>query len=52
MLVAVWAPLIAMIPLWFVTTTTTSTPLSPFIWFAAGVLAFWLVTVPQRALQL
>jgi hypothetical protein len=51
MLAAVGASLIAMIPLWFVTATTANTPLSPFTWFAAGVLAFWLVAIPQRALQ-
>jgi hypothetical protein len=43
MLAAVGAPLIAMIPLLFVTTTTANAPLSPYFWFAAGVLAFWLV---------
>lgn len=51
MLAAVGASLIAIVPLWFATATTANTPLSPFIWFAAGVLAFWLVTVPRRALQ-
>lgn len=47
MLAAVGAPLIALLPLWFVTTTTANTPFSPFIWFAAGVFAFWLVRRPR-----
>lgn len=51
MLAAVGAPLIAMISLWFITPTTANTPLSPYIWFAGGVLAFWLVSVPRRGLQ-
>lgn len=52
MLAAVSASLIAIIPLWFATATTANTPLSPFIWFAAGVLAFWLVALPRRAPEL
>lgn len=50
MLAAVGAPLLAMIPLWFATTTTATSPFSPFIWFAAGVTAFWFVTVPASQL--
>jgi hypothetical protein len=48
MLAALGAPLVAMLPLWFVTTTTANTPFSPFIWFTGGVLAFWLVALPRR----
>jgi hypothetical protein len=51
MLAAVGASLIAMIPLWFVTVTTAGTPLAPFMWFAAGLLSFWLITVPKRSRQ-
>lgn len=49
MLAALGAPLVAMLPLWFVTTTTANTPFSPFIWFTGGVLAFWLVAVQRRS---
>lgn len=51
MVAAVGAPLIAMTSLWFLTPTTANTPLSPYTWFAGGVLAFWLVAIPRRGLQ-
>jgi len=51
MVAAVGAPLIAMISLWFITPTTANSPLSPYIWFAGGVLAFWLIKVPRHRLQ-
>jgi hypothetical protein len=51
MIAALGAPLIAIVPLWFVGATTANAPLSPFFWFAAGVLAFWFLTAPKHALQ-
>jgi hypothetical protein len=44
LLTAVAAPLFAIFSTWFVGVSTATTPSSPYFWFAAGVLSFWLLT--------
>jgi hypothetical protein len=48
MTAAVAAPMLAMVPLWFVTATSATAPLSPYFWFAAGTFAFWFVRSPDQ----
>jgi hypothetical protein len=43
LLTAIAAPLFAIASTWWVGVSTTTTPAGPYLWFAAGVLAFWLV---------
>lgn len=38
------APLFAFAANWIVGVNTVSTPNSPYLWFAAGVLSYWLLT--------
>ncbi len=43
LLTAIAAPLFAIFSTWFVGVATTTSPTSPYLWFAAGTLALWLV---------
>jgi hypothetical protein len=43
LLTAVAAPLFAIFSTWFVGVSTATTPCSPYLWFAAGILSFWLL---------
>jgi hypothetical protein len=43
MLAAVAAPLFAIFASWFAGVATATTPGGPYLWFAAGVLSFWLL---------
>ncbi len=42
LLTAIAAPLFALFATWFAGIGTASVPGAPYLWFAAGVLAFWL----------
>jgi len=42
------APLFAFVANWIVGVNTTSTPNAPYLWFAAGVLSYWLLTREPR----
>lgn len=42
LLAAIAAPLFALLPIWISTTPTANPPASPYLWFSAGVLAWWL----------
>jgi hypothetical protein len=43
LLTAVAAPLFAIFATWFTGITTATSPSSPYLWFAAGVLSYWLL---------
>jgi O-antigen ligase/polysaccharide polymerase Wzy-like membrane protein len=45
------APLFGFAVNWFVGVNTTSTPNAPYLWFAAGVLAWWLADRPVERLK-
>jgi O-antigen ligase len=49
LLTAIAAPLFAIFSTWFVGVTTATTPTSPYLWFAAGVLSCWLLGEGQRS---
>jgi hypothetical protein len=40
---AVAAPLVALFATWIVGVSTATTPSAPYLWFAAGVLSYWLL---------
>jgi hypothetical protein len=42
MLAAIAAPLFMFFSNWVIGVNTTSTPNSAYLWFAAGVLVYWL----------
>ena len=42
-LAAVAAPFCAFVVSWFTTSTSVTSPNAPYFWFAAGVLAYWLL---------
>jgi hypothetical protein len=42
LLSALAAPLLALFAAWLVGVTSATTPTSPYFWFVAGVLAYWL----------
>jgi hypothetical protein len=42
MIAALAAPLFSILGLWFVSTTSATTPLAPYFWLTAGGLAYWL----------
>lgn len=48
LLAALAAPLFAMFAMGWVGITTAATPGSPYLWFVAGILAYWLITLRQR----
>jgi hypothetical protein len=50
LLAAVAAPLFAILISGFVGISTAATPDSPYLWFASGVLVFWLHKVKKRPL--
>jgi glycosyltransferase involved in cell wall biosynthesis len=41
LLAGIAAPLVAMLVMWFGGPVTSSPPTGPFLWFAAGTLAYW-----------
>ena len=41
LLSAVAAPLIAILVIWVATSTSATIPLSPYMWFASGAMAYW-----------
>jgi hypothetical protein len=43
LLTAVAAPLFAIFATWFTGITTATSPGSPYLWFAAGTLSYWLL---------
>ena len=43
LLTAVAAPLFALFATWFAGVSTATTPGAPYLWFAAGVLSYWLL---------
>jgi hypothetical protein len=47
LLAAVAAPLFAIAVAYVVATPTTSSPSGPYLWFAAGVLAYWCLPRPH-----
>ena len=51
LLTAVAAPLFALFVTWFVGVTTATTPAAPYLWFSAGILAFWLAGEGYRSLR-
>jgi hypothetical protein len=42
LLAAMVAPLVALLVTWFTDVSTATTPGSPYFWFVAGTLAYWL----------
>jgi hypothetical protein len=52
LLTAVAAPLFAIFSAWFVGVCTATVPGAPYLWFAAGVLSFWLLGEGHRSLAL
>ena len=50
LLTAVAAPLFAIFSIWFVGIATANVPTAPYLWFAGGVLSFWLVGDGYRSL--
>jgi O-antigen ligase len=54
LLAALAAPLFAMFAMGWVGITTASTPGAPYLWFVAGTLSYWLITLrrqPSHALN-
>jgi hypothetical protein len=49
LLAALAAPLFGYAVSWLAGVNTTSTPNAPYLWLAAGVISFWLVSRRQRA---
>ncbi|HVW45564.1 MAG TPA: hypothetical protein VHA76_00815 [Solirubrobacterales bacterium] len=49
MLAAVAAPLFALFAGWIAGVATATTPGAPYLWFAAGILSYWLVETRKRA---
>jgi O-Antigen ligase len=49
LLAGVAAPLFGYAVNWLVGVNTTSTPNAPYLWLAAGVISYWLVSRRQRA---
>lgn len=50
LLAALAAPLFAFAANWIVGVNTVSTPNAPYLWFAAGVVSYWMLTHgPRRA---
>jgi hypothetical protein len=47
LLAAVAAPLLAMFATWVVGIATATSPGAPYLWFAAGILAYWLIGRPE-----
>ncbi len=41
LLAGVAAPLVAILVVWVATSTSATTPLSPYLWFVSGVIAYW-----------
>jgi glycosyltransferase involved in cell wall biosynthesis len=53
LLAGIAAPLLALLVMWFGAPITTAPPTAPFLWFAAGILAYWAtVAAPSRPAQL
>jgi hypothetical protein len=51
LLTAIAAPLFAIFATWFVGISTATTPNAPYLWFAAGVLSFWLLGRGREEMQ-
>lgn len=50
MIAGLAAPLLPILGLWFVATTSATTPLAPYFWLAAGGLSYWLTAhAPGRS---
>jgi hypothetical protein len=49
LLAALAAPLFALFATWLIGPTTSSPPASPYFWFVAGALAYWLAREPGGA---
>lgn len=45
------APLFAFVASWIVGVNTVSTPNAPYLWFATGVLSYWLLTQRPRSAE-
>jgi hypothetical protein len=52
LLTAVAAPLFAIFATWFVGVSTATSPTSPYMWFAAGVLSYWLLGAGRESDEL
>jgi hypothetical protein len=48
LLTALAAPLFALFTTWFVGVSTATVPGAPYLWFAGGVLAYWLLGEGRR----
>jgi len=48
LLAGIAAPLVALLVMWFGAPISTSTPTAPFLFFAAGVLAYWGTGAARR----
>jgi hypothetical protein len=51
LLAGVAAPLVALLATWIVGVSTATTPSSPYFWFSAGILSYWLWTKRQEDQQ-
>ena len=49
LLTAIAAPLFAVFSTWFVGVSTANVPGAPYLWFAAGILAYWLIEIPRHS---
>ena len=49
LLAGIAAPLVALLVMWFGAPVSTSSPTAPFLFFAAGVLAYWSTGAARRA---
>jgi hypothetical protein len=49
LLAAIAAPLFALVGTWVVGASTAGTPSSPYMWFAAGILVYWLHERSERS---
>ena len=49
LLAGIAAPLVAMVAAGYTGPTTLATPYSPYLWFVAGILSWWLIAAPKRA---
>ena len=48
LLAALAAPIFAVFAMGWVGITTATTPGSPYLWFVAGILSYWLITLRQQ----
>jgi O-antigen ligase len=48
LLAALIAPIAGILALSFISATSDSVPLSPYLWAVGGIVSYWLVALPER----